>query len=295
MSRRINHPATGHALIMPIGRTKTTVDAPTNGAAAAEKGRARADENAVEGAARELRRMIFDGELRASQPLRQEDLALHLGTSRHPVREALGRLSGEGLVDFRPLYGYAVRALGADEITEIFEMRMVLEEHAGFVATLRHNSQAIADVADVLRRMSELKDKKSSNFRLWCAYNREFHARLFAASGRRHLCRIIETLRDSMETYIRMSVPDVGIGQIHAEHLQIFAAFRDGDAMGAARLCRQHVRHTAHSLVERLRGVQPRKNDGGEDGDAAAAGKRKPRGTGPSAAIRRGAPARIAG
>ena len=152
-------------------------------------------ENAVDKAARELRRMIFDGELRASQPLRQEDLALRLGTSRHPVREALGRLSGEGLVVFRPKYGYTVRSLGPDEITEIFEMRMVLEEHAGFVATLKRDAQAVAEVAEVLRRMGDLKDRKSRNFRLWCAYNREFHARLFAASGRVQLCRTIGTLR----------------------------------------------------------------------------------------------------
>jgi DNA-binding GntR family transcriptional regulator len=249
---------------------------PTNGAARRADARSRkaADaENAVDRAARELRRMIFDGELRASQPLRQEDLALHLGTSRHPVREALGRLSGEGLVVFRPKYGYTVRSLGPDEITEIFEMRMVLEEHAGFVATLKRDAQAIAEVADVLRRMGELKDRKTRNFRLWCTYNREFHARLFAASGRRQLCRTIATLRDSMETYIRVSVPDVGLDQIHAEHQQIFEAFRAGDAMHVAGLCRQHVRHSAHSLIERLRNMQT-SDDGRGDGHNVGAVRR---------------------
>jgi DNA-binding GntR family transcriptional regulator len=215
-----------------------------------------ADENAVETAVRELRRMIFDGELRGGQALRQEDLALRLGTSRHPVREALGRLSGEGLINFRPRYGYAVRALGPDEIAEIFEIRMLLEEHAGYVATLRRDAASIAEVESVLRRMSALMAKRPRNLSLWSEYNRAFHVRLYAASGRPHLCRMIATLRDSIETYIRMSVPDVGFEQIHAEHKHIFAAFRDGDAIGVARLCRQHVRHTAHSLVERLRHIQ---------------------------------------
>src|SRR5215469_4558318 len=120
-------------------------------------------ENAVDSVVRELRRMIFDGELQAKQPLRQEDLALRLGTSRHPVREALGRLSGEGLVNFRSRYGYTVRALGPDEIAEIFEIRMILEEHAGHVATLRRDAKAIAEVEAILRRMSALKDQKSRN------------------------------------------------------------------------------------------------------------------------------------
>jgi DNA-binding GntR family transcriptional regulator len=254
---------------MLTNRAKSARRSPTDAAGPRIMDRATTDDHAVETAARELRRMIFDGELRAGQPLRQEDLAVRLGTSRHPVREALGRLSGEGLVDFRPRCGYTVRALGPDEITEIFEMRMVLEEHAGFVATLKGDPQAIAEVDDVLRRMRELKDRKSRNYRLWCMYNREFHGRLFAASGRRHLCRIIGTLRDSMETYIRTSVPEVGLDRIHAEHEQIFAAFRDGDAMAAARLCRQHVRHTAHSLIERLRSAQASKDSEGYHSVAA--------------------------
>ena len=220
-----------------------------------------AEENAVEAAVRELRRMIFDGELRAGQALRQEDLASKLGTSRHPVREALGRLSGEGLVNFRPRYGYAVRALGPDEIAEIFEMRMLLEEHAGYVATLRRDAASIAEVEDALRRMTALIARKPPDLRKWSECNRTFHVRLYAASGRPHLCRLVAMLRDSIETYIRMSVPDVGLAQIHAEHGHIFAAFRDGDAIAVARLCRQHVRHTAHSLVERLRRLQEADDD----------------------------------
>jgi DNA-binding GntR family transcriptional regulator len=250
-----------------------------------------ADENAVEAAARALRRMIFDGDLRAGQPLRQEDLALRLGTSRHPVREALGRLSGEGLINFRSRYGYAVRALGPDEIAEIFEIRMVLEEHAGYVATLRRDAATIAKVEEVLRRMAALKERKTPNLKLWSECNRAFHASLFAASGRRHLCRMIETLRDSMETYIRTSVPDVGFEQIHTEHLQIFAAFRDGDAIGVARLCRQHVRHTAYSLVERLRGLHTVNDADDEHGFLATATKLEAHG-GKRATRRRRAPAR---
>jgi DNA-binding GntR family transcriptional regulator len=236
------------------------------------------NENAVEAAVRELRRMIFDGELCAGQPLRQEDLALRVGTSRHPVREALGRLSGEGLVNFRPRYGYAVRVLEPDEINEIFEMRMVLEEHAGYVATLRRDAMAIAEVENVLGQMSAMIRETPRNLALWSEYNRAFHVRLYAASGRRHLVRMIETLRDSIETYIRTSIPDIGFEKIHAEHQQIFAAFRDGDAIGVARLCRQHVRHTAHSLIERLRNLQAASEIDPDDELSATMAKGRPSG-----------------
>jgi DNA-binding GntR family transcriptional regulator len=213
--------------------------------------------DAVETATRRLRQMIFDGELTANQKLRQEELAARLGTSRHPIREALSRLTGEGLVNFRPRYGYQVIAFGPEEIAEVFEMRMVLEEHAGYVATLNRTHEAVAQVAETIDWMKQLTIGRNPDFQRWSEINRQFHERLFAASRRRHLCRLIGTLRDSVESYLRHSIPELGIEQSNAEHLQIYEAFRDGDATRVSGLCRQHVRHFAHELVERLRHKSP--------------------------------------
>jgi DNA-binding GntR family transcriptional regulator len=217
-------------------------------------------ENAVDSVVRELRRMIFDGELQANQALRQEDLATRLGTSRHPVREALGRLTGEGLVTFRPRYGYTVTVLGPEEITEIFEMRMVLEEHAGYVATLKRTAADVERVEEMLLKMEPLHRKSPVNMGLWSAYNREFHARLFAASGRRHLCRVIYVLRDSVESYIRLTVAETGLEDAWAVHREIFESFRDGDAVHVGQLCRRHVRHSAHALMDRLQAARDSKS-----------------------------------
>jgi DNA-binding GntR family transcriptional regulator len=217
-------------------------------------------ENAVDSVVRELRRMIFDGELQAKQPLRQEDLAARLGTSRHPVREALGRLTGEGLVTFRPRYGYTVTVLSPEEITEIFEMRMVLEEHAGYVATLKRTQADVERLEEMLLAMEPLHRRTPANMALWSTYNREFHARLFLASGRRHLCRVIGVLRDSIESYIRVSVAETGLEDAWAMHREIFEGFRDGDAIHVAQLCRRHVRHSAHALMERLRAARDSDN-----------------------------------
>src|SRR5690349_5369654 len=83
----------------------------------------------------QLRAMIFSGELQAGQPLRQEEIARRLGVSRLPVREALNRLATEGLVELKPRRGFFVTSLNADEIEDIFDMRALLEERAGQLAT----------------------------------------------------------------------------------------------------------------------------------------------------------------
>lgn len=211
------------------------------------------DENAVEIAVRTLRRMIFDGELRANQPLRQDELAEQLGTSRHPVREALGRLSGEGLVTFRSRRGYVVTGLEPQEINEIFEMRAVLEEHAGYLAALNRTATDVQMVDELLRKMQAVTQPSPRKMQVWSALNRDFHAKIFAASGRRHLCRMITTLRDSVESYIRKSVANTSLIEANEAHEEIFESFKDGDALQLARLSRRHVRHSAEALLDRLR------------------------------------------
>jgi DNA-binding GntR family transcriptional regulator len=209
--------------------------------------------SAVEIALRSLRRMIFDGELKANQPLRQDELAARLGLSRHPVREALGRLSGEGLVTFRERRGYIVTPLAPDEVAEIFDMRAVLEEHAGYLATTCRKEADIDRVHEIIEKMRKIAHSDAPRMSAWSDCNRDFHTRLFEASGRRHLCRTISTLRDSVETYIRMSWVPAKLGDALRTHEEIFEYFRDGDALQVARLCRRHVRHSAEGLIDRLR------------------------------------------
>jgi hypothetical protein len=105
----------------------------------------------------------------------------------------------------------------------------------------------------MLLKMQPLHRRSAANMALWSAYNREFHARLFAASGRRHLCRVICVLRDSIESYIRVTVAETGLEDAWAMHREIFESFSDGDAVHVAQLCRRHVRHSAHALMEGLK------------------------------------------
>src|SRR3546814_6140354 len=84
---------------------------------------------------RVLREAILGSTVRPGQPLRQEDIAQQLGISRLPVREALRRLEVEGLVVLRPCRGYVVDSVGRGEFEDVFDLRAMLEEKAGLLAT----------------------------------------------------------------------------------------------------------------------------------------------------------------
>ena len=81
----------------------------------------------VELTAEALRERILRGDYPEGTPLRQDALAAELGVSRIPVREALRQLEVEGLVTFSPHVGAIVSTLSLADITELFELRALLE------------------------------------------------------------------------------------------------------------------------------------------------------------------------
>src|SRR6185437_9054303 len=74
-----------------------------------------------------IRERIASGSLPRGGRVHQEDLALELGVSRTPVREALRRLAAEGLVEMRTNRGARVTDLGPDDMQHPYEARLVVE------------------------------------------------------------------------------------------------------------------------------------------------------------------------
>lgn len=208
----------------------------------------------------QVRDAILSGTFAAGQPLGQEDLAAQIGTSRVPLREALQRLEAEGLVVLRPRRGYIVTSLDPDEIREIFDIRMLLEERAGYLATLKATPQDVAEVEALLHGMDGMSVTNAEETALFAERNRMFHDRLYASSGRTQLCRLMAVLRTNVERYIRIGARIAGnLDRVRDDHYQIFNAFRRGDAQTVGRLCREHCAATCDRLIARLtqEGKQP--------------------------------------
>src|SRR5690349_11127372 len=77
-----------------------------------------------------LREMILDGSLEPGERLNEVHLSQALGISRGPLREALRRLSSEGLLNLVPHRGAFVPAFGPGQLADLYELRIALESHA---------------------------------------------------------------------------------------------------------------------------------------------------------------------
>jgi DNA-binding GntR family transcriptional regulator len=200
-----------------------------------------------------LQTSIFNGTLEAGQALRQEEIASRLGISRVPVREALKWLESQGLAVFRPRCGYTVAVFDIDDVRDIFDIRLMLEERAGYLAAEQRTEQDIADVEAVLGQMRGLSKPTPETIEQFAIANRLFHKRLFAASRRRHLCDTLDLFRDQVERLVRIDALTHGrLEEAQEEHRAIFDSFKKGDPWTTAKLCAAHCAHTRDRLIASL-------------------------------------------
>lgn len=204
-------------------------------------------QSAAEVAARHIRRLITSGEFGAGEVLREDELAERLGMSRTPLREAIARLETEGLVVSRRHRSAVVFKPSTEELREIYEMRIALESLAARLAT---RTAGPDDVAELERLWKELDATPPG--RAWVRLNREFHLRLYRASGRKRLIRLIENLRDQSEPYVRMLVIFGHGPEAQEGHRRMIDAVRAGDGEGAAQATAEHLTATMTTVMAEM-------------------------------------------
>jgi DNA-binding GntR family transcriptional regulator len=194
-----------------------------------------------------LRERILSGDLARGTRLRQAMLADELGVSRTPLREALRRLSTEGLVEFSPNRGATVSDLDFGDMRHAWSARVALEPGAARLAAERRDPAAIASMRSAIAMQRGAGRDKRESF----AANRAFHLALAAASGNPHLNRFAEMLwvpRIGVPIYQAQAVEPAGPQAWADEHDSIVDAIEAGDEDLAERLTREHI--AAHPPVE---------------------------------------------
>lgn len=186
-----------------------------------------------------LRRAILNGELASGTRLVQAGLAAMLDVSTTPVREALRDLATEGLVRFDPHRGAIVSELSADDVHDIYEIRMVLEPLA--------MRQAVPNISDALiARLRKLHESMGADPQSvdWVDRNRVFHMAVYETAASPRLAAIIRNLQDASVMYIGASLqhePALRVNANH-DHAAILDALEKRDADAAVKALEDHLR-----------------------------------------------------
>ena len=156
------------------------------------------------------------------------------------MREALRRLVGDGLVEFRDQRGFRVAELALDDVVRRLEVRLILEPGGARLAAERRTDEDLAVLQATIDRELAAADVIAVH-----DASRDFHVALAAASGNRELGLTLEGLWLSEVGRRLLAARTVEDGWQHAdadEHAAILAAVRDRDADRAESLTRAHVR-----------------------------------------------------
>lgn len=152
----------------------------------------------VDVAYRTLREWILQGRLVAGQSLPEAELALQIGVSRTPVREAIGRLSAEGLVVMERYRKHVVAKFDENGRVEIMELKALIEGRAAARAATRLDDPEILYLRDLSNRMERaVREQGDAAHALFDELNREFHAIIWRAADSPRGERILETALSS--------------------------------------------------------------------------------------------------
>lgn len=138
---------------------------------------------AAEQAYRQLRGAIISGELEEGARLIEERLSKDLGFSRTPIRDAIRRLSLEGLINRQEGYSTRVATFPADEMEQTFHIRQFLESYAAERAARLATAEdimAIRALSDEIKRLTPPKDAEA--YLLISAANNAFHRKIVEVS-----------------------------------------------------------------------------------------------------------------
>jgi DNA-binding GntR family transcriptional regulator len=188
-----------------------------------------------------LRAGILDSTYPPGSPLPEEALAAKLNVSRVPVREALRRLSAEGLVEIKPRQGATVTKLTPKQFLDAYRVREALETLAVRLAVPRLTADDLTRLDELQQAMHEAAIVRDAQ--AFFGINAQFHAFLVNKADNGDLKSIYESLMDRMRRYRTPSL-DLrgGVDKSIDEHAAILAAVYAGESEEAARLMAEHIR-----------------------------------------------------
>lgn len=192
--------------------------------------------------------MIERGAIRPGVRLDERALAEEMSVSRTPLREAIGKLTKEGLVEHRPYKGNFVRVLSFKQINDIYEVRKVLEGLAVRSAVPVFTAEHIVEVRTALIE-SECA-LAAGDMAEYSTADQRFHDVFPRVAGNETLLETLNRLRLQVHTIRSAANRDPAVVQRTAmERPLIVAALEAADAEGAAQLMEAHIEGVRRSVA----------------------------------------------
>jgi len=198
----------------------------------------------------QLRRAIVGGSIAPGERLIQVELAERFGVSRIPLREAMRTLHGEGLIVIEPNRGAICRPLEPKDVSDLYAVRLVLEQLAA-----REAASRFADLREPTLRSAEaaLAAFERGDIDALIRLDAEFHERLARAGGNAHTAHSLDACRSQIVRAMHyFFTRDAYARDVWQQHAAIARAVAHGDGAGAATLLERHIVDSRDAILRGL-------------------------------------------
>jgi DNA-binding GntR family transcriptional regulator len=213
-----------------------------------------ADTDLVGQVARVLTKAVVEGRLAPGAKVVEAGIARELGVSRAPVREAARLLESQGLLVASPRRGFFVRQFAADDIDQIYDLRLCVERHAGVLAA-RNLTPETRDMLrrqiDVLHQTADLDDPARQ-----VEEDYRFHRLICEVAGNRRLLRLFDDLASELRMVIGL------IGRLYDDpheiartHEPVLAAIEQGHPERIVAHIDYHIGHAWREVSRLVREI----------------------------------------
>ena len=188
----------------------------------------------------DLRTELVSLQRRPGEVISEAEIALSYGVSRTPVREAILKLSDEGLLEIFPQSGIFVSRIPIAALPEAILIRKSLEATTAQLAAERAAASQILVLQAILERQREANAAKDGD-----AFHRAdemFHATIAEVAGYPGIWKLIQQVKVNVDRYRLLTLPQQGrIARVIVEHEAILSAIAAHDASGARTAMEIHL------------------------------------------------------
>jgi len=207
-----------------------------------------------ETAYRHIRSKLLKRELKPGSSLSHRELAKEIGISFTPVRDAIGQLTIEGLLETHPQRGTTVADISREDLAELYDVREALECHGVAKADVRFSGADFTELEQYTAEMEEVAAQVEQSGGEACTTEQSdrfmvadagFHVALLRGAGNRRAIRIVNELRVMTRIFghrNREELPGGDLKLVCGEHRRVIEALRQGNGALACEVLGEHLR-----------------------------------------------------
>lgn len=202
-----------------------------------------------------LRRSILRRTFAPGQQLNLEQLELQLGVSRTPLKQALTRLTLEGLVKITPRRGTYVAELNPEDVAERFDMRRFLEVGAAEQALQGMTPEGLNKMREIAASLEKMvrPDGDTDQYEQYIDCDREFHATFIGFTHNKILCEAYENLNVHLYVVrVYYAGRSKNLDRVNQEHRVLLRAVETGDVAVVRQAIATHLEKSKQDILARM-------------------------------------------